>query len=322
MLRCRIAAAGIAVAGLAGRAGAGGATDVRTPPSIVFSADGSSLDRLDYFLWATQEFGRQPTEDAALTYQQADAAGAPIPDFDALQRAASAPWTDQPSVDDWLAQSADAIRLYTEAAGRPECYVGFRRAPELALPELWRVSLAGAVVPGLGVHRTMPLALLAKGWRASGDPPKPDRIALIGHAVTAVKAARHLDGEPMIVSRLIAANALWYEYRALLRAVDESDDPGALAATLLERLAPIDGPLPDLTATYVCELAADLDLVQRLFERTTGDAGWPLEASAERAYAVLPRLANAPRKPAWDEFQRRMEEIGRASCRERVYGTV
>ncbi|UCG34327.1 MAG: hypothetical protein JSU68_06750 [Phycisphaerales bacterium] len=214
--------------------------------------------RADYVAWAQACGQRGVTDNAWGAYARLMAS---FPEPEAKEQlyvgyAVRWPWEEErfAAAAAWLDRAAASFELLREASQHEHLY-----AP--LMPD-------GPYLLHVTSEKRNPIrkavrGLAAAGWREfyRGDP-KPLRQ----DALVMLRVAHHLDEAVTPTGRLGTGGFARSLYRdVLLQLLDRCEDPGAVAAELLEALCEADPPPPSLVRTVTMQYAALADMYQRVY---------------------------------------------------------
>jgi hypothetical protein len=259
-----------------------GTTSIEKPPStapssVVQSVDypaPNPADPVNYIDWLNDNCSRGIEPNAADVYLEAFELMKPFEgDWGGAHHS---PWRNKPELEQWLKANREALNRFRQAVRIDECYFPVSRPQKepngMPVHPRVREMLASTLLPHIQPHRTAVRAILAQGFR---EAARGDFRPLEDDAFIALRAARHLDRDPVLLRRLTGLGEAHASYEALFTVLAKSPEP-ATAKRILSTLQRVDPEHPSLRATIVTERINLLDFLQRLFKPLPGDDQWTL----------------------------------------------
>lgn len=227
------------------------------------------VDPVDYITWINQASGADTEDTASKAYQKVAQEFTPITgDWgDTLD----GPWTQNAPVTRFIRANRKAFELYRAAARRGKFTRVLHTSPG-ADPRMSRMLMM-VELPDLGLHRAVAKGLVAEGFRAWAAG---HQALLLKNVNTVLRAAHHLFSSTTLLERLVGTADAALAYSAILKALELSDDPGALAKQLREDLKTIDREFPPLGHAILFERLSSWDRCQRIFVPGNPTGRWEL----------------------------------------------
>ena len=214
---------------------------------------------INYIAWINQTFENELEDNAFQDYQAAFNRLQPFQGR--WQGVVRNPWVEDPQVSAWLRANREGLDLFRQATRKRECFYHHTPPEPIGDPRIDE-CLLGVSAPWASKYRDATIGLMAEGYQLA----KAGKYsALTDNALTVLRAAHHYYGGPMLRIRMAATRSASRAYKGIRHALDRSNDPGALAATMAKRLGAIDPSLPPLRFNARMERVASWDFCQRLF---------------------------------------------------------
>jgi hypothetical protein len=232
---------------------------------------------VNYIEWLNRTYGQGLKENAADVYLEAFKR---LESFDGdWQESYVQPWSDKPELEQWLEDNRDGLELFRKAARMEACHFplsGSEVGPD-GKPVHPRVRdmLFVLPLPHLAPFRAGIRGLLAEGYR---EASRGDYTLLRENAFIALRAARHLDRDPILLGRLVGIAGAQAAYRSLFDVLEHSPTS---ARGVVAELRRVDPEHPTLRTAILKERISVLDFLQRLFK--------PLPNSDR--YTLVPQVA-------------------------------
>lgn len=181
------------------------------------------------------------------------------------------PWTQNAPVARFIEANREAFELFRASSLRGK----YARAATTEPSEDPRLSrmLITTLLPDYRPHRGVVRGLIAEGYRAWAGG---DQTLLIKNAGTVLRSARHLFTGATLIERLVGTAEAAVAYSAILKALELSDDPHALAKQLRENFKKMDREFPPFGHAILFERLASWDVCQRLFVPGRKPGRWDL----------------------------------------------
>lgn len=171
------------------------------------------------------------------------------------------PWSDNTAVSQWLTANEEGLRLFREAAMKPN-YCSLTEPPQPTGDPRVDGMLILVQLPSLTPFRDASKGLIAEGYREwkRGDPSR-----LIQNVLVVLRSTNHLLRGSTLIERLVGTSSRAVGYDSILRIMHLTNDPDSQAATLVSKLADSDQPIPPFTLSVERERLFTLDFCQRVF---------------------------------------------------------
>ena len=287
---------------------------------------------VNYIAWANEEMTKGLTDNAADNLLQMHVVmmrhglqgGAP----EALDgKALEGPWSGNQELSRWLERFQPVLEEFRKAARKSQCFYPWwtefpswysgsaknepRDSDPFDLDDDPRMKgwSAGVLLPGLALARLSTKAMIAEGWQAWA---RGDHELLPANTLVVLRCARHHEHELWLIGKLVGVAMSHRAYNALLSALAESDNPGALATRLLAELAEADPIPPNISCHFRSEQTfCGWDASQRVFLPGQQPGSWQVYEPMYRKLVELSQQIGTPqaRSVATAEIEK-LAEIG------------